>query len=130
MEPTFTLSGIKEIEKALKDLEAKVSKKITRQALRKGTKIFAKQVKDDTPVDSGTLKKQVKVKAGKRSRTNLSVNVETSSPDAFYGAFQELGTSKTPATHYQHNAFQKVKDEVMRVVLTELKNGIENATSR
>jgi HK97 gp10 family phage protein len=129
MSASLQLQGVNEIQRALKALEKKVASKITRQALRKGTKEIAKQVKADTPKgESGQLKKQVKVKAAKRSRNKIGVDVVTSSPDAFYGSFVELGTSKQPAQHYQKQALDKVADRAIEIMLRELKAGIEAAT--
>lgn len=131
MSASLQLQGVTEIQRALKQLEKKVASKITRQALRKGIKEVAKKVKADTPKgESGQLKKQVKVKAAKRSRNKIGVNVVTTSPDAFYGSFVELGTSKQPAQHYQKGAFDKTADKALEIILRKLKAGIEAATAK
>lgn len=71
----LSLVGDKELEKALHALEAVVQKRVMTKALR----VIAKQVLTDAkalvPVDSGWLKRNLKVRAMKRSRRRFGIQV-------------------------------------------------------
>lgn len=124
----FEIKGLKETLKNLKELEPKVQKKVVRKALREGTKIVAAEMKGEAPVETGQLKRSIKIKAGKRKKNSLSVKVETDKenfPDQYYSAFVEFGTSKQPAQHFMENAFKSKEDEARARMVEALKEGIE-----
>lgn len=50
----------KDLQKRLKELSDKFGKRTKKAILRKGATIVAKQLKQDTPTDTGSLKKTVK----------------------------------------------------------------------
>lgn len=53
----FQLKGIEETNRALAQLDQKIRAKVVRTATRKGTNVILKAVRDETPVDSGALKR-------------------------------------------------------------------------
>lgn len=61
-------------ERLVRDFEAlpgKIQKKIGRKVLRAGAKIVADKAKILAPVDTGALRRSIKVRAMKRSRTRI-----------------------------------------------------------
>ena len=91
-----SLRGFAEFEKKLRALPGKVARKVVRQALREGAKIIQAEAKARVPVDSGKLKKSIKVRAAKsRKKGTAAVVVQTGQGDfkgeTFYGAFLEYG---------------------------------------
>lgn len=120
---------VRKLNRKLKTLESKIEKKITRQALRAGAKVIAKEAKLRAPIDEGGLKRRIKVWALKRSRKRIGVLVGTSAKeytgDQFYGAFVEYGTSKMPARPWLAPAAEAKGDEAARIVEQKIAEGIE-----
>ena len=71
-------------------------KKIIRKALRSGAKVILPVARANAPVGAtGNLRKSIKIRAAKRSRRYVALNVTLGKRffvgDEFYGAFQEFG---------------------------------------
>ena len=86
---------VDKINRMLLTLPKAIRNKILRQELRKFGKELVAPSKAATPVRSGKLRKSVKVRAQKRSRSSVGVVVGYSekpfTSDTFYGAFLEWG---------------------------------------
>ncbi len=140
----FVLTGIKEIDRKLRDLEPKVTKKHLRKALRAGQKIVAAAVREEAPRDSGFLAKQVKIRATKRSRKRIGVDVvipgkpfyeagpaksraggkgKRSTP--FYPAPVHFGTNKRPANDFAKRGLVRTEGRAAAKTLAELKRGLD-----
>jgi HK97 gp10 family phage protein len=90
------IDGMEDLLKRLKTLEPKLAKKVIRQSLRAGAKVILTAARAKAPRRSGLLKKSIKVRALKRSRTGrIGITVQTGEGDfqgkTFYGAFVEYG---------------------------------------
>lgn len=81
---------------------------LSRAALRDIGKLLRKRVKDATPVDTGTLRKNIGtwVRRSKDGPPRLQIGVYNRQrarrrglKDAFYAGWQEFGTSKMPAAN-------------------------------
>lgn len=92
---TVKLEGARELQAKLQELDKKVAKKVTRQALREGAKIVAAEAKTLAPVRSGNTRKAIKVRAGRSKKDYISVLVSVGSKwftgKEFYAAFVEFG---------------------------------------
>jgi len=125
---------VRKLNRKLKTLESKIEKKITRQALRAGAKIIAKEAKLRAPVDTGELKSKIKVWALKRSRKRIGVLVGTSAKeytgDQFYAAFVEYGTKDMPAKPFLGPAAEAKGPEAAAVVGKTLADGIEREIAK
>lgn len=86
---------IADVTRRLNELEPKVRKKIIRQAMRPAMKMIRQDAIARAPRKTGQLRKSIKVRAFKRSRTKIGVSVTTAKGwfkgEAFYGGFQEWG---------------------------------------
>lgn len=73
MERLFDVSvfGDKALTRSLDDLSNKIQKQYMRKSLRAGTKLVADIVRRNTPVLTGRLRRGIKVRAGKRSRSRI-----------------------------------------------------------
>lgn len=90
----------KSINRAIKQIGDKDAKKAVRKATRASAKVFAKELKKNAPVDTGELKKSIKVRAAKRSRKYIGVNATVGlDTDAFYGNFIEFGAKGPRGWH-------------------------------
>ena len=92
---TVRITGAKEIERMLRALPARIAGKIVRPALRAAAKEIQTEAKRLAPFKSGLLRKNIKVRAGKRKRGRISVLVQNKAGDyrgeTYYAAFQEFG---------------------------------------
>lgn len=111
------ITGIKKIDKKLRQLEPKFAKKQMRKALRETQKKqMLPDVKNNAPTDEGDLKKALTVKSGKRSRYKMSMNV-TFKDDAledFYPRFVEYGAPEIgrEPNPFMRRAFDAKKETV------------------
>lgn len=132
--PVSVKFDVRKLNRKLKTLESKVEKKLTRQALRAGAKIIAKEAKLRAPVDTGELKSKIKVWALKRSRKRIGVLVGTSAKeytgDQFYAAFVEYGTKDMPAKPFLGPAAEAKGPEAAAVVGKTLADGIEREIAK
>jgi hypothetical protein len=89
------LQGYRQLSEALKQLEPKVSGKIMRTASRSGGKIVREAMATDAPFKTGNTRRSIKLRAGPRSRTGISVEVSIGDGFfkglAYYGAFVLFG---------------------------------------
>lgn len=124
-----TIEGFDKVFKRLKELEPKVAKKVLRQALRAGAKIIQTRAKANAPVLTGQTKKAIKIRAGKRSRGSVGVNVSIGARDyvgdQFYAAFHEYGTSKMQARPFMRPAYDSEKEKAAEVIQRKILEGIE-----
>jgi len=72
MEIDFKIEGALEIEKALKKLELRIEKNISRRAVGAGAKVFIRAMKSLVPSNTGTLKRSIGMK---RLKTRKSATV-------------------------------------------------------
>lgn len=128
----FRVEGLEELERTLRELPDKVEKKVVSQALRKGLKPIQKEAKNLAPVLSGQLKKAIKIRAGKRKKGQVSVNVIIGDKDFqnFYPKFIEYGTSKLPANPFMRTAYANKKAEAIGIIEIEIAAGIEREAAK
>src|SRR5690349_414996 len=88
---TVKIHGMDKLLKKLHELPDKLEKKVYRQALRAGLKEILPEVKERAPVDSGLLKSLIRIKAGKRKRGLILLDIAVSIGKAFYGRMVEYG---------------------------------------
>lgn len=71
--------GMERFDRSIQDAEAKLLKKQLIKSMRPGAKVMQREVKSETPVRTGTLKKAIRIKAGRgkasepRARLYLSL---------------------------------------------------------
>lgn len=130
------VTGIIDLKKKLQALAGDtIAKKVLRSAIRKSAKPMLAAAKAYAPVDSGLLEESIKLKAIRRTRTGFGVRISTSDSDfnsqgsTFYGAMQELGTSKMAPNPYLRPAFDTTKSESVQIVTTEMQTAIARATT-
>lgn len=138
MQRSVKVEGLPELIKALRLFENKVFNKGLKKAFRDGSKIIQKAVKDETPKgSSGLLKKAIKVRASKRKKNRIGVNVQIGQGsfkgESFYGGFIEFGTknsegkAKIKARRFMKKGFDKAKDSAGKRMIESLRESITNA---
>jgi len=131
----FKLTGLDKSIKKLKGLEAKVSKKVVRQAMRAGMKLVQQAVKNNAPVDSGDLKEGVKVRATKRSRKKMGIMVSIGGKpnyvgDLYYGAMVEWGTKYQSPQGFMRRSFDETHDQAIEIASAGIISGVEKELSK
>jgi HK97 gp10 family phage protein len=127
---TFTITGVKEIQRAYRELPKRVANKVVRQAVRKALKPMQAKVKELSPKgETGRLARAPKVRARKKVRRGIiALNVQIGEGDfkgeTFYGGFQNFGTKKIKAKGYIEAAFEATKDAAAQQVSSEVAAGI------
>ncbi len=122
----FSLTGDKALDKAFRDLEPKFRRKVAQQAMRKGMKIIQQTAKQNAPVgETGSFKRAIKVKAGKRSRRSFGIDVRIDTKDVAYAPSVELGSKRQAGHHVLENALNSKGKEVIDLIIKECWNGIE-----
>jgi len=122
---SFVVTGVRELDRALRELPLKLGKKVIRQAIRQALRPVKAAVEANAPVDTGKLRSKVKVRAGKGKRGTIRLVVRIGEGDfagqTFYAAMVEYGTSKQPGQHYMLRAFEstriQARDEAIRLIL-------------
>jgi HK97 gp10 family phage protein len=128
----------KDLQKRLKELADKFDKRTKKAILRKGATIVAKQLRQDTPSDTGSLKKTVKPMTWSRtedyfasfSAKSLIYNPDKQKAiDPFYAAFLNEGWQHTWLPRPK-GAQKKGTQGAMTRKITKHKNFIERATQK
>lgn len=154
---TLRLEGGKALERKLKTLPTRVRNKVVRTALREGAKIVQHATKELAPVRTGLLKKSIKVRAAKRKRGRIAINVQMGAGDykgeTFYGAFIEYGHRLGKRTngikraqkkkqaindprpfiegqHFMETAFNNTSATAARTIEQSIKRGTEAEASK
>lgn len=107
--------GGKELHKALSQLPIAVEKRIAQKGLRAGAKVIIKDAKSRVPVDEGVLKKEIKTKAGPKSRGNVIIQIFTSTK-AWYSHLIEFGTSNMRARPFLRPAVDNNHAEILKAM--------------
>ncbi len=126
-----TVTGAKELDRKLRDLAPKLSKKIVRSSLRKAAKPVQARAKTIVPVRTGFLKKAIKVRAMRRSRVRMGVRAtleDRTFQDAFYGKWVELGKHDSPGQHFMKRAADLTFPQSLQILTDEIRRGISEAT--
>jgi HK97 gp10 family phage protein len=125
--------SVEGIDKALKELgklEDKVGKKQIKKIVRKAGKVIEKKAKQNVPVDTGSLKKSIKVKAIAHSADHAysvvgpsvsGKNVGHHGHLVEFGTRDKNGNQKNKPQPFLKPAVDESADEVQQVMADELK---------
>lgn len=130
----IAVTGIKELDRQLRELDAKLGKTYVRKAMRKSLVPVREQAKKNAPVDTGHLKNSIKIRAAKRSRKRFGAVVRAGNQkgnirDEFYGGFMEWGWKlrngvKRPGTRFMKRAAVEKKDAQLAIFKREVQQSI------
>lgn len=125
----FIVTGIAEIDKGLRQLERAEGAKIIRQAIRKNQKTIQKASIEKAPKNTGALRKNIKLKAGKRSNQHISIytrqEMVPGNPKP-YPFFQEYGDPKRgkAPVGYLRRAFDENANKVKDQTIEDIQQGV------
>lgn len=126
------VTGDKKLDRALRHLEKNVQRKFARKAMRKAAKdVILPEARARVPVDTGALERSLVVRAARRSRRGIGVEVRTRdglfAGDEFYGGFQELGTKHMPADPYLRPALYGNEAKIRGLFIDDMNELIKEA---
>lgn len=155
----FPIEGATKLRKKLFALGPRIAKKVLRESIRPAAKLIQADAKSNVAVDTGALRKSIKVRALKRSRSRVGMTVTTNSTDnmfkgkTFYGGFLEYGhrhgkrTNEikraqkkkapaadlrplVPARPFMKPAFDSNRDRAGQMIIANIRAGVEREASR
>lgn len=126
----LSILGDKVLEKRLKALPLKVQKKILRKAFRSTAKDILSDARIRVPIDTGNLRKSLRVRALKKAKGRIGVQIETGTREElgidendkyYYPAAIELGAEGVPVQSFLRAALEvnrvpgtdKIKKSIM-----------------
>jgi HK97 gp10 family phage protein len=131
---SIVVTGIKEIDRKLKELVPKIQRKVLRQAMRSGMKHVFQEALLRVRVLTGLLKKNIKLRAMKRKRGRVGLLVQVKSDPGlsktskdgkryFYPASVEWGHGSVPPHPFMRPAYDLKGPEARDTTLNELLAG-------
>ncbi|QDV26746.1 HK97 gp10 family phage protein [Aureliella helgolandensis] len=129
----YVVTGSKTLNAKLASLKTTEAKKLIRKASRTALKPVQEEAKRLAPVKSGRLRRSIKVRALKRSRSRVGSRVTTNGNDnlfkgrIYYGGFAEYGWK---AGRRATNADLGVSRQKRRTLLQRLQVEIHNSKRR
>lgn len=121
------ITGWKAVQKQLQGLSTKAQKKVLRKALRGGGKVVLNQARRDVPVETGQLKKNIKLSVTvKKGDASASVGF---TDEGYYGRFVEQGTSSQPAQPFLRPALMDNQDEINRAFAEALTQAMDEVAN-
>lgn len=85
----FEVHGLQELEQALQELPLRIEKNLLRRALRQGGNVFLNEARARVPVQTGKLKRSIRVRTDNVKNGGVRVQV---SARAWYAHMIEFGT--------------------------------------
>jgi HK97 gp10 family phage protein len=120
------VQGDKELIEKLQRLKTKDAKAAIRKGSRAGIKKILPLAKANAPVRTGTLKKNLKVKAIPRSRKYVGTQIKLDyTGPTFYGAFVEYGSKHVQARHFMQKATDDKQAVALDTAISVMKEEIE-----
>lgn len=131
----FTVTGLAELSKKLKEMPVKLARNGLRAAVNAGAEVIRKDAVSRVPVDTGRLKKSIYKKQIREKSNNLQQTFfvgarngkkyRQADKDAYYWRFLEFGTSKLPARPFLRPAFDARKNDAVDAIGRKLKERID-----
>lgn len=131
------VEGLKELEKALKELPRATAKNVMKRVLMKAGQPVADKAEAGAPVRTGALQKAIgigskltrrqKASSPKQSAVEVYIGVGRSLPQ---GVFQEFGTSRNAPQPFMRPAWDGLGRQVLEDIKTMTWAEIEKAAAR
>lgn len=130
----FEITGVKELQRAFKELPKRLANKVVRQSIRKALAPIKEAAFANAPRETGYLASKIVIRAmARRKRGVIGVEVRVGEGEfkgkAFYGGFLEYGTSEIAPLHFMLRAYESHKDSALRTVKQLILDGLEREAS-
>lgn len=138
-QPRIKIEGLKELDRALKELPNAVAKGVIRTALKKaaepiraaaeaGAPRLTHQLAQSIAISTTLSKRQRRKQGGKVG--DVDVYVGASYPDGAHAHLLEFGTSKMSARPFMRPAWEANKGAALDIIKRELWGAIQRAARR
>lgn len=139
---SFKIQGVGKLILKLRRLRGTAMRKVYRQAMREAARPVLATAKQIVPIDTGRLQKSLKIRALRRSRKLLGVQIAPGSrgelgisagAKGFYPTHIELGfkgkggKTKFPGNRFLRDALLLEKTDAIRIINARITAGIEKA---
>lgn len=121
-EVEFELMGIEDLITEVERL-GKQGARIENKALREAGEVVKEAIQNETPVDTGTLKKSIDVSRVKTKDGMKQVEVGPDN-EGWYGKFVEFGTVKIRANPFMGRGYESSKNKAMDTIKENLRKGL------
>lgn len=140
MPATFQIQGAAELDQLLQELPVATAKRVLRSALMAGGTVVVKEAKSTAPVGVytshvppghqkfGPLASNIRRGVIKTAEWSMAVGVGISK--AYWGSFQEFGTSRMAAHPWLRRAWESSKIAALQAFGKSLGTGIEREALR
>lgn len=151
VKPTIILTGSKSLNRKLANLKSADAKRAIRTAARAAMRPVQAASQAEAPVKSGRLRKAIKIRALKRSRSRIGISVSLNKKGSmfggktFYGAFQEFGwrsgkkskhdianltdsRKQNEAKHFMQKAAKRSKRQALNIYVRQLRDMVFKLT--
>jgi HK97 gp10 family phage protein len=118
----IVIEGLKELSDRLANMAPRSAKRYLKKAGAAGAEIVLAEMEQTVPVDVGYLEEVLGYDIsfeGSDDATTMTVDIGPYK-QAFWGSFQEFGTSTQPGQHWMGRAWEATRDKVLDVMATEL----------
>jgi HK97 gp10 family phage protein len=139
---TVVLTGDKELNAKLAALTGKQAKEAIRKAARPALQVTLQAARSLAPIRSGSLRRSLKIRTIRRSRTRVGMRLTTSKSDnqysgkTFYAAFQEWGWKtgsrksknrrQIAATNFLKQAAISTRSQALKIYASKILEHIRN----
>jgi len=125
------MTGEKDLELALKRLGGGVAGRLGANAVRAGARVIVNRAKQNAPVDSGALRKSIRVFTDRgEARLGGSTRTAYVGTRLFYGWFLEFGTQHIAAQPFLRPALDEAAQEAVNKLADNLGKGIIREVSK
>ncbi len=129
--------GVEGLLTALREMEPKAARKVTRQGLRAGANLVKREAQALAPVASGATRKSIKARAGKRRKNVYSINAFAGGERFFHGdtfyagfveyGFQHRGGGRVEEQPFIRPAYDNNEEQIAREIEDALWGGVNDA---
>lgn len=125
---TVEIRGLAELEQKLRNEMKNVAKKVLRKAGKRAAQIWKDAIEQTAPVGlTGYLESHIATGSETESGHEGSMTVKVGpGKGAFYGLFDEFGTSKQAAKPFMRPVFDAHQNDVLQVFVDELWNALQD----
>lgn len=121
-EVDLELLGIEDLITEVEKL-GKQGARLENRALREAGEVVKEAIQNESPVDTGTLKKSITVSRVKTKDGMKQVEVGPGK-EAFYGKFVEFGTVKIRANPFMGRGYESSKGKATDTIAENLRKGL------
>lgn len=133
----FTIEGFKEINTALKGLEAKAKRRLFSSTMRKAITPLREEARLRVNVKTGNLRRSIRISVNKIDKDTMLAKVQSDAPHAHLVEFghnivflnkktgKKFIFGRTREFPFMSPAFEYTSDKMMNVLTQEIKEALE-----